>query len=734
MQLNPMQMQAVEHQDGPLLIVAGAGSGKTRVLTHRIAHLLKKCGARPWEILAITFTNKAAGEMKERVEKLVGVHAHEMWVTTFHSACVRILRRDIHHLGYEKNFVIYDTSDQQTLIKECLKELNIDEKKFAPRAVGAQISDAKNRLVGPKEYERKAFDYFAEVCASVYKLYQDKLKRNNALDFDDLIMLTVQLLEKEEGVLDYYRNRFQYILVDEYQDTNHAQYRLTNLLAGGHRNLCVVGDPDQSIYMFRGADLTNILDFERDYPEAKVINLVQNYRSTKTILEAANYVVKNNEGRKEKDLWTENAEGQPIVHYLAQDEKDEAFYVVSRIQKIHSKENKPYNHFAILYRTNAQSRAVEEELMKSRIPYRIFGGLKFYDRKEIKDILAYLRVLLNPEDTVGLRRIINTPKRGIGDASVDKVQQYAASQGISLYQALYHLHLVPGLTARAINPMSSFLTLMEGFRKEMVQLKVTQLVDIILERTGYIHELQEERTIEARSRIENLQEFRTVTMDFDKKNPDLPNPLEEFLAGISLQSDLDNLDPEGEAVVLMTLHSAKGLEFPVVFLVGMDEGVFPHSRAQVDLVELEEERRLCYVGITRAQDKLYLTNAWRRTLYGKSQYNPPSRFLDEIPPELLTKKDPIDGGDTASKGSMGSSIGSGSMRSGSISDSKAISQSGGNADKSYILGDKVEHSKFGLGTIVGIKGEGGSAELTIAFPQAGLKKLIAEYAPLKKVN
>ncbi|MDA8210455.1 MAG: DNA helicase PcrA [Clostridia bacterium] len=733
--LNPVQREAVKHTGGPLLILAGAGSGKTRVLTSRVAYLIQEREVKPYSILAITFTNKAAGEMKERVQHLLGQDARDIWVSTFHSGCNRILRREIGNLnsvgvqssyansagnqgGYDSNFAIYDTADQQTLIKQCLKELNLDDKKFAPRAVASLISEAKNKLQNPDRFARQAFDFFAEKTAEIYRLYQQKLRQNNALDFDDLLMFTVRLFDEHPEVLRYYQDRFRYILVDEYQDTNHAQYRLINLLAHRHRNLCVVGDADQSIYRFRGADISNILNFEQDYPEARVIKLEQNYRSTQTILEAANYVIRNNSERKEKHLWTENTQGQEIVTYRGEDERWESTYVVDRISTLKHKEGRPYRDFAVLYRTNAQSRVLEEELMKSRVPYKIVGGLKFYERKEIKDILAYLKVLANPADSVALRRIINVPKRGLGEASLEKVLAFAADRGITGLEALNRLQEIPGLTARATKPMEGFRKLMDALRQKLGQISLTQLVDDILEKTGYLAELQEENTIEAQTRIENLQEFRTVTADFDKNSED-PS-LEYFLAGISLVSDLDTYEESSDAVVLMTLHSAKGLEFPVVFLVGMEEGVFPHARSQLDQVELEEERRLCYVGITRAREKLYLTHAWQRTMFGRSSNNPPSRFLEEIPEQFTTTVDPVDGYGRPRKPVLQAIAG-------------GMASTAGAATLNYVLGDKVEHAKFGPGVIVSVKGEGPDAEISIAFPSGGVKKLIAQYAKLKKL-
>ncbi|MDA8233452.1 MAG: DNA helicase PcrA [Clostridia bacterium] len=720
--LNSAQQEAVRCIDGPLLVLAGAGSGKTRVLTHRIAYLLHQ-GVDPRNIMAITFTNKAAGEMKERVENLLGRDSRDIWVMTFHSACVRILRQDIGHLGYDRNFVIYDSSDAQTVVKECLKQLNMDDKQYPPRAVAAAISDAKNKLLNPGQYRKQAYDFYTQRAAEVYQLYQSKLKQNNALDFDDLIMLTVRLFKEQPQTLGYYQQRFKYILVDEYQDTNHAQYTLVNLLAGRHRNLCVVGDADQSIYKFRGADIQNILDFEKDYPEARVIMLEQNYRSTQRILDAANSVIKLNMGRKDKKLWTENGEGIPVVRFRANDQREEIAFVADRIKKLMEREKKGYKDFAVLYRTNAMSRAVEEVFMMARIPYTIVGGLKFYERKEIKDILAYLRFILNPADSVSLRRIINVPKRGIGDTSFGKIVDFAIDKGITVYEAMGQVETIPGLTARTTKPVKEFTALAEKLQEAREQLIVTQLIDMVLRQSGYQAELEQEKTVEAQTRLENLKEFRTVTKEFDETAEE--KTLEEFLAGISLKSDLDNLEEGDDAVVLMTLHSAKGLEFPVVFMVGMEEMIFPHSRSMMDEAELEEERRLCYVGITRARERLYMTHAWQRTLYGNAQYNPASRFLEEIPEDLITTHDPLDGAaEPAVKKGVFPAGGSVQPKAAGVKEPAATGQ--------YALGDKVEHAKFGQGVIVSVKGSGDDAELSIAFPGAGVKMFIAKYAPLRK--
>lgn len=754
--LNPVQRAAVEHRDGPLLILAGAGSGKTRVLTYRIAHLIAQ-GIEPWNILAITFTNKAAQEMRERVGSLVGSEGRGLWVATFHSACVRILRNEIEHLpGYSRSFVIYDSSDQQAVIKACMKELNLDEKKFAPRAVGGVISDAKNKLLNPEEFSQRAKDYFEQKVEKVYELYQKRLRANNALDFDDIIMLTVRIFRENPEVLGYYQNKFRYIMVDEYQDTNHAQYALVNLLAKKDRNLCVVGDDDQSIYMFRGADVQNILDFERDYPEAKVLKLEQNYRSTQRILEAANSVVRNNTDRKEKSLWTENQEGNPLVYYVADNEHDESRFLAERIQRLRDLEGRKYNEFSILYRTNAQSRVIEERFMKQGIPYRIFSGLKFYERMEIKDTLAYLRVLHNPSDQVAFSRILNVPKRGLGESTLDKILEYANEQGMPVLDAIMEAEYIPELTTRAKKPLLAFANLMKELKQLAIEeSSVTHLVEEILKRTGYWELLLAEKTPESEARLENLREFISVTAEYDEKAlnqdknraegdedaEDLDNEeyfvpgVAGFLEQVSLVAEIDSLDEAEEYVVLMTIHSAKGLEFPVVFLVGMEEGVFPSSRSMMEPTLLAEERRLCYVAITRAREKLYLTYAGQRMLYGRTQYNRPSEFLEEIPPELLVDRDPID---PPPKRLQKPQVQAGS---GGVRDPRSTwgtwDKQKGNpvqepAGLDYHVGDKVEHVKFGKGIIVSIKGEGNQAEISIVFG-GQIKKLIAEYAKLTKL-
>ncbi|WP_025699226.1 DNA helicase PcrA, partial [Paenibacillus durus] len=632
--LNPPQRQAVETTDGPLLIMAGAGSGKTRVLTHRIAWLIANRKAPPWAILAITFTNKAAREMQDRVSKLVGPEGRDIWVSTFHSMCVRILRKDIERIGFTSNFSILDSTDQLSVIRACMKELNIDTKKFEPKAVQSMISTAKNELVTPAQYEMKIGDYFEGLVAKIYTMYQKKLKSNNSLDFDDLIMTTIQLFKEVPEVLDFYQRKFKYIHVDEYQDTNRAQYMLCRMLADSHHNICVVGDSDQSIYRWRGADISNILNFEEDYPEAKVILLEQNYRSTSNILNAANGVIALNTGRKPKKLWTDSEEGPKIKVYRADSEHDEGYFVSGEISK-NVKKGNSYQDHAILYRTNAQSRVIEEILIKSDIPYQIVGGIKFYDRKEIKDLLAYLRLLSNPNDDISLTRVINVPKRGLGDTTVAKLTDAAAARGVSIFRVLETVDDL-GFAGRTRNALVEFYDMILALHRMVEFLSVTELTEKVLEMSQYKLELQKENTIESRSRLENIDEFLSVTMEFEKNNED--KSLVSFLTDLALIADIDSMndsdDDRSDAVVLMTMHSAKGLEFPVVFIVGMEEGVFPHSRAFQDNDELEEERRLAYVGITRAEKQLFLSCARARTLFGRTTANPPSRFLDEIPEEL----------------------------------------------------------------------------------------------------
>ncbi|QKI80970.1 DNA helicase PcrA [Kroppenstedtia eburnea] len=714
--LNPDQRLAVETTEGPLLIVAGAGSGKTRVLTNRVAYLLSEKRIHPWNILAITFTNKAAREMKGRIHALAGAEAEEIWISTFHSMCVRILRRDIDRLGYNRNFTILDTSDQLTVIKQILKEKNLDPKQVPPRGLLNRISNAKNQLQSARDMKERAQSHMDELAAEIFESYQDKLRTNQSLDFDDLLTETVRLFRQVPEVLDYYRRKFQYIHVDEYQDTNHVQYVLVRLLAEHHRNLCVVGDSDQSIYRFRGADITNILHFERDYPEAQVIKLEQNYRSTQTILKAANGVIARNTERKPKDLWTKNASGEPVQLYEAENEHEEAYFVADTVVK-ERKDGKDYKSFAVLYRTNAQSRVLEEVFMKSNIPYRMVGGLKFYERKEIKDLLAYLRLIVNPDDDLSLRRVINVPKRGIGQATVDKIAAFADQQGISMMRALLEVEAI-GLSNRFLRPLEKFTGLIKELNAMLEYLSAGELTEEVLEKTGYREELKKEETVEAASRLENIDEFLSVTREFEEKNED--KSLVAFLTDLALISDVDTLEDDTEApedaVTLMTLHSAKGLEFPQVFLVGMEEGIFPHSRTLDDPEELEEERRLAYVGITRAEEKLYLTRAKMRMLFGQTSANPPSIFLREIPQELV---EPV--------GKPAAVLQKPVLRQGRV---RPVPDT----ETDWRVGDKVNHKKWGIGTVVKMQGEGQDLELNIAFPApTGVKRLLAQFAPITKI-
>jgi len=723
--LNNEQKEAVLSTEGPLLILAGAGSGKTRVLTYRIAHLINDMGAYPGSILAITFTNKAAGEMKERVERLVGEVSRDMWISTFHSVCVRILRRDIDVIGYNKNFAIYDSSDQQTLIKHCLKELNVDDKMYPPKAVLEAISKAKNELIYPDQYMNdREFDYRGRKIAEIYSLYQKKLSQNNALDFDDIIMKTIELFTIDKSILDYYQHKFKYIHVDEYQDTNFAQYRLISLLAEKHRNLCVVGDDDQSIYGWRGADIRNILEFEKDYPDTKVIKLEQNYRSTKNILHAANGVIRCNRGRKPKQLWTENKSGDKIVIYEAANEHEEAQFIAKTILK-DVDEGRSYNDFSVLYRTNAQSRVIEEMFMMYRIPYRVVGGLKFYDRKEIKDIIAYLRVIYNPYDDISLRRIINVPKRSIGDNTLEKIEQYAALRGISIMEAVREAQSINGLSSRAASSVMKFGQLMDNFINTYAELSVPSLIKDILDNTGYLKELEASGEIEDQTRIENLQEFISAAQEFHNNSED--KSLGAFLESIALVADIDTLDEEEHAVIIMTLHSAKGLEFPVVFMAGMEQGIFPHLQSMENEEELEEERRLCYVGMTRAKEKLYMTLAYQRTLFGRTQYNAASDFLKEIPIECIEGM-----AERVQKKEIRKSISDSIVNSMPIltpKENKVVT-----SRDSVKVGQKVVHKKWGMGTIVAVDNKTDDIELTIAFDSQGIKKLSAKYAPIEYVN
>ena len=733
--MNPRQKEAVLHTDGPLLLMAGAGSGKTRVLTHRIAYLIEEKEVNPWNILAITFTNKAAKEMKERVNAILASGGEDVWVSTFHSMCVRILRRDVDFIGYNRNFTIIDSSEQLTLMKRILKELNIDPKKYDPRSILGTISQAKNSLQTPQDFAKMQGSYYEEIAAKCYAAYQKELQYNQCMDFDDLIMNTIRLFEEHPDSLTYYQNKFHYIHVDEYQDTNHAQYTLVNLLAGRFRNLCVVGDADQSIYGWRGADMQNILDFEKDYPDAAVILLEQNYRSTKNILSAANQVIENNSNRKPKNLWTENKEGNKITYYRADNDRDENRFIVDRLQEELRSHHRTYGDFALLYRTNAQSRVMEETLLKANIPYKMVGGHKFYDRKEIKDILAYLNVLANPQDSISFERIVNSPKRGIGPGSIEKLRSFASLHEWPLLEAAQNVDLA-NIGGKAGQQLGAFGEMIQEVTQMIPYLTVTELTKEVLDRSGYLEDLKIQNTLEAQARIENLEEFLTVTQEFDKQfeqqneeDADAPEEkLTVFLNDLALVSDIDNLEEDASQVTLMTLHAAKGLEFPVVFLIGLEEGVFPLSRALMEESELEEERRLAYVGITRAEEALYLTNAFSRTLYGRTQYNRPSRFVEEIDQELLEiegmrptpKKTPVFAKKTAYSYKQPETA---------VVPSKSAT---GGENNSWKPGDKVKHKKWGLGTVVRVSGTSKDLELDVAFPSQGVKRLLAAFAPIEK--
>lgn len=727
--LNPVQQEAVKTTDGPLLLMAGAGSGKTRVLTHRIAYLMAEKHVAPWNILAITFTNKAAREMKERVESILGPGADDIWISTFHSMCVRILRRDIDRIGINRNFSILDTADQLSVIKGILKEHNLDPKKFDPRSILGTISSAKNELTEPEEFSKVAGGYYDQVVSDVYTDYQKKLLKNQSLDFDDLIMTTIKLFDRVPEVLEFYQRKFQYIHVDEYQDTNRAQYMLVKQLAERFQNLCVVGDSDQSIYRWRGADITNILSFEKDYPNASVILLEQNYRSTKRILRAANEVIKNNSNRKPKNLWTENDEGIKISYYRGDNEFGEGQFVAGKIHQLHSSGTRKLSDIAILYRTNAQSRVIEETLLKAGLNYNIVGGTKFYDRKEIKDILAYLRLVSNPDDDISFTRIVNVPKRGVGATSLEKIASYAAMNGLSFFQAIQQVDFI-GVSAKAANALDSFRQMIENLTNMQDYLSITELTEEILDKTEYREMLKAEKSIEAQSRLENIDEFLSVTKNFEQKSED--KTLVAFLTDLALIADIDQLDQQEEesggkdAITLMTLHAAKGLEFPVVFLMGLEEGVFPHSRSLMEEAEMEEERRLAYVGITRAEQELYLTNAKMRTLFGRTNMNPESRFIAEIPDDLLENLN-------EKKETRAPSARKMQPRRGPVSRPVSYASKTGGDTLNWAVGDKAGHKKWGTGTVVSVKGEGEGTELDIAFPSpVGVKRLLAAFAPIEK--
>ncbi|MGP4117303.1 DNA helicase PcrA [Levilactobacillus zymae] len=741
--MNDKQTEAVLQTEGPLLVLAGAGSGKTRVLTHRVAYLIEHNHVLPWHILAITFTNKAAKEMRERVIKLLGPDGNDVWVSTFHALCVRVLRRDADKLGYTRAFTIADTGEQRTLIKRTLQELNLDVKKYDPRSVLSTISNAKNALQTPAMLAAEAGDPFKQKVAEVYDRYQRALKANQAMDFDDLIMLTIQLFQQNADVLGYYQDKFQYIHVDEYQDTNDAQYMLVNMLAKKHDNLCVVGDGDQSIYGWRGANMENILNFERDYPGAHVTLLEQNYRSTKTILAAANDVIQQNVNRKKKDLWTENPEGDKISYYRGQNENDEAHYVVAKIQEEREQHHRGYGDFAVLYRTNAQSRVIEETLVKANIPYTMVGGHKFYDRKEIRDVLAYLTLIANPADSMSLERIINEPKRGIGATSLEKLRDFADYNDWTELEATQNITLATNISTRTRNAMDKFGHTIAEVQATAATASVSDITNAILDKTGYLKLLKDAKSLEAETRVENIEEFLSVTQKFDTDwdqadHDEDDNRLVEFLADLALVSAQDDVDEEPAEVTLMTLHAAKGLEFPVIFLMGLEEGIFPLSRAMLEEDELEEERRLAYVGITRAQNKLYLTNAYSRMLYGRRQNNPESRFVTEINPELLhLDYSESKSGLTPSRRDVpfARRTASAVAKPYHGKTGRVTTDTGTGAGKvSWTVGDKASHKKWGVGTVVKVSGTGEDAELDIAFPEQGVKRLLAAFAPIKRVD
>ena len=769
--LNDKQYEAVINTEGPCLVIAGAGSGKTKVLTHKIAYLIQEKNIAPWNILAITFTNKAANEMKERIANLVGEQAKDLWMGTFHSICVKILRSHIEKIGYESSFIIFDTSDQRTLIKRCIKELNLDDKMFTDRSVQSEISNAKNEMLEPDQYlARNKGDFRKEKIAEVYSMYQKNLKENNAVDFDDIINFTIKILKENPEIADYYANKFQYVLVDEYQDTNKAQFTLVKLFAKNNGNITVVGDNDQGIYSFRGADISNILNFEKDFKGTKIIKLEQNYRCTGNILKIANSVIKNNETKYNKKLWTQNETGNLPKIYSASDEYDEGRYIVEQIEHLRRQEGYNYSDFAVLYRMNTQSRAIEDILSREGIPYKVVGGLKFFERKEIKDIISYLRLIQNPMDNLSLTRIINEPKRGIGRTSLDKVQDLAVENETSMYEIIKNSDQY-GLNRVFMNSRE-FVNAIEELRNKKDDILISELVKLTLKKTGYTNALEEEKTLEAENRIENLDEFLTVAMEFEKQEAD--NSLQSFLEGMTLSSDIDNVDESEESVTLMTLHSAKGLEFPVVFLVGMEEGIFPGYKSIGEPTALEEERRLCYVGITRAKRNLFLTCSKKRTMFGSTSYNMISRFVKEIPEELLDGEEEAFGenketsssrtfGGYGSKNSFGDSGFSwsygnkavastikSSIKSGISTSTSTVASFGrtaesflnGLANKSsnkkvdltqYEAGVKIYHKKFGEGIITKTEPEGDDLKVDIDFEKYGHKRLMAKFSNLEVI-
>ena len=764
--LNNKQYEAVINTEGPCLVIAGAGSGKTKVLTHKIAYLIGEKGVKPWNILAITFTNKAANEMKERIANIVGDDAKDIWMGTFHSICVRILRKFIDRIGFDSSFIIFDTSDQKTLVKGCMKDLAIDDKLFNDRAVLSEISNVKNEMLEPDQYMLRANgDFRKEKIATVYELYQKRLKENNAIDFDDIINYAIKILEENPDILEYYSSKFQYVLVDEYQDTNKSQFTLVTMLASKNGNITVVGDNDQGIYSFRGADISNILNFERDFPGTKIIKLEQNYRCTGNILKAANAVIKNNEVKYKKELWTQNDEGNLPKVYQAENEYDEASYIVEQIEHLKREEYYKYSDFAVLYRMNTQSRAIEDILRRENIPYKIVGGLKFYERKEIKDTIAYLRLIQNGNDNLSLKRIINEPKRGIGKTSLEKVEQLAEATETSMYDVIKRADEF-GLNRVFLNSRE-FVNVIEELKSKKDELSVSEMIKLTLKKTGYTKALEQENTIEAENRIANLDELLNVAIEFEEEFAE--NSLQEFLEGITLSSDLDNMEEQEDSVTLMTLHSAKGLEFPVVFLVGMEEGIFPGYQSMMEPQELEEERRLCYVGITRAKENLFLTCSKQRTVFGSTSYNPTSRFLQEIPEELLEGYQEAFGEPDNNKNQMFKdssytwtygSKNNGNIKTYKINEKEPVmaasskntgfafrtaesflnnlgkkASSNNNVDLSkYEAGVRVFHKKFGEGTINMVEPEGEDLKVDINFDKAGHKRLMAKFANLEVIE
>jgi ATP-dependent DNA helicase UvrD/PcrA len=715
--LNPVQAEAVLHTEGPALIVAGAGSGKTRALTHRIAYLIREQGVNPYSILAITFTNKAAREMAERVEALLGERiARGMWILTFHSACARILRREHEHLGLPSSFTIYDEGDTERLITSALKDLDLDLKRYPPRAMAAAIGKAKDHVLSAEQFAAAAGNLYEQTISKVYTEYERRKHAAGALDFDDLITEAVRLFREFPAVLEHYQEWFRYILIDEYQDTNRAQYQLVNLLAAKYRNICVVGDADQGVYSWRGATIQNLLDFERDYPDAEIFLMEQNYRSTSNILAVANALIEHNVHRKPKSLWTETPGGELAVRYRADDEHEEAVFVAEEVHRLVESEGHRYSDVAIFYRTNAQSRVLEDIFMRAGIPYRVVGGVRFYQRKEIKDVLTYLRLLLNPQDVVSARRVINTPRRGIGDATVASLEGFAAFEEVSFLEAARRVDEIPELGARAKGAVAGFVGVLDRLQQALDSGAGPQkMVEAAATESGYLLELEAERTVEAEGRIENLRELGGVAAEFEQRSPE--GKLAEFLEQVSLVSEQDEYDEESGNVTLMTLHNAKGLEFPVVFIIGLEDGVFPHYRSMGEPAELEEERRLMYVGVTRARQRLYLTHAWSRMLFGSTSYNPPSRFLGEIPSELVhaIEEENV--------------IGAG----GEVSPIRAAVD--GRPEIPQIsAGDTVLHDKWGEGVVLTVSGAGSDAEATVRFEDAGEKRLLVAYAPLKRVG